>query len=164
MAELLFITPKEMTATTILGGNVDIDKYSFCVANTQISVIEPLLGSILYDKIIDDLENNVLSGIYETLFNEFVKPITKNESVADYIKIASYQVNNGGVFKHQADNSEIVSKDEVITLAEKYSALAQMYVLRFNKWICKNEIEEYKVCQDEVNASRNMKLTAGWKL
>ena len=28
MAELLFITPEEMTKTTIIGGNVDIDKYT----------------------------------------------------------------------------------------------------------------------------------------
>ena len=39
--------------------------------------------------------------------------------------------------------------------------MAQMYVKRFYKWICKNTLIEYKTRQDEVDATRDMKLTAG---
>ena len=59
MAEFLFIQPTEITSTTIMGGNVDIDKYLFCIADTQISVIEPLLGTELYDKILADAEADI---------------------------------------------------------------------------------------------------------
>src|SRR6478735_11670448 len=112
MAELLFITPEEIAATTIMGGNVDIDKYLFCIANVQLTVIEPLLGTELYNKIVDDIENDTLSGLYLKLFDDFVKPITKNESVGQYIEIASYILDNGGLYKHTADNAEIVDKQE----------------------------------------------------
>lgn len=37
-----------------------------------------------------------------------------------------------------------------------------MYIQRFNKWICKNTITEYKTYQDEVNADKNMKVRSGW--
>lgn len=161
MAELLFIQPSEITKTTILGGNVDIDKYQFCIVNAQISVIEPLLGSELYDKIISDIEGETLTGLYATLYNEFIKPITKNEALADYIEMASYTLDNGGLFKHQPDNAEIVDKEEAQFLAGKYHNLAQMYVQRFNKWICKNKLTEYKYSQDEVNAQK-IKVTSGW--
>jgi len=163
MAELLFITPDEMTKSTILSGNTDTDKYLFCIADAQISVIEPLLGSILYDKIKSDIEGLGLSGLYLELYTDFVKPITKNEAVAQYIEIASYTVDNGGVVKHTGDKIEVVSKDECQYLAGKYHNLAQMYIGRFNKWICKNYLEEYKVCQDEVNAQK-VKTSFGWKL
>ena len=164
MAEFLFITPQEMASTTILGGNVDIDKYLFCIANVQLTTIEPLLGTELYDKILTDAENDDLTGLYLTLYNDFVKPITKNESTAQYIEIASYMLTNGGLFKHTGDNIEVVDKQEAQFLAQKYSGLAQMYVKRFEKWICKNPITEYKTYQDDVNADRNIRLTAGWKL
>lgn len=164
MAELLFITPQEMSNTTVLSGNVDLDKYTFCIANVQLTVIEPLLGSELYDKIVNDITNSALSGLYETLFNEFVKPITKNKATAEYIEIASYVLDNGGLYKHTGDNIEVVDKQEAQYLANKYNAMAQMYVQRFEKWICKNKITEYKTYQDEVNALRDIKLTAGWKL
>ena len=161
MAELLFIQPSDITKTTVLGGNVDIDKYQFCIINAQISVIEPLLGTELYDYIIDNF--GTLTGDYETLFNEFVKPITKNEAIAEYIEISSYTLNNGGLFKHSPQDAEIVDKDEAQYLAGKYHSLAQMYIQRINKWICLNNLPEYKHYQDEVSA-QNIKVTSGWYL
>jgi hypothetical protein len=164
MAEFLFITPQEMASTTILGGNVDIDKYLFCIANVQLTIIEPLLGTELYDKILTDAENDELTGLYETMYNDYVKPITKNKAIAEYIEIGQYMVDNGGIYKHTGENIEVVSKDEVMFLSNKYNAYAQMLILRFNKWICNNTIPEFKTYQDDVNANRNIKVTAGWKL
>ena len=164
MAEFLFITPEEIASTTIMGGNVDVDKYLFCIANTQLTVIEPLLGSELYNKIYEDAEADTLTGLYLTLYDNYVKPITKYKSTAEYIEIGQYMVNNGGIYKHTGENVEVVSRDEVLSLSNKYNALSQMYILRFNKWICHNTIVEYKTIQDEVNANRNVKVTAGWKL
>lgn len=163
MAEFLFISPQDITNTTILGGNVDVDKYLFSIANTQITVIEPLLGSILYDKIRAEAELNTLAGLYLTLYNEFVKPIVKNQALAEYIEISSFMISNGGAFKHSPDNAELMDKDEIMLLSQKYSGMADMYVLRFNKWICKNPLPEYKTYQDEVNASsRSINLKGGW--
>jgi len=161
--ELLFITPEEMTSKTILSGNTDTDKYIFCINDAQISVIEPLLGSLLYDKIKTDKENDDLEGLYLELYTDLIKPITKHEAVAQYIEIASYVVDNGGVVKHTGDKIEVVSKEECQYLAGKYHNLAQMYIGRFNKWICNNTISEYKTCQDEVNAQK-VKANFGWKL
>ena len=165
MAELLFIQPSDITKTTVLGGNVDIDKYQFCIVNAQISVIEPLLGTELYNKIVSEITNETITGFYATLYNEYIKPITKNEAIAEYIEISSYTLNNGGLFKHAPQDAEIVDKDEAQYLAGKYHSLAQMYIQRFNKWICKNrnEFPEYKHYQDEVNAQR-IKVTSGWYL
>lgn len=164
MAELLFISPQEMTNTTILGGNIDIDKYVFCISNVQLLTIEPLLGSELYEKLVDDIENDTLAGLYETLLNDFVKPITKNKAVGEYIEIASYILDNGGLYRHTGENIETVDKQEAQYLAGKYNAYAQAYIHRFEKWICKNKLPEYKTSQDNVDALKNIKLTAGWKL
>lgn len=164
MAELLFIAPEEITATTILGGNVDIDKYVFCIASVQITTIEPLLGTELYNKIKNDVENTTLTGLYETLYNDFIKPITKNESLAQYIEIASYMLNNGGLFKHTGDNIEVVDKQEAQFLAQKYSLMAQMYVQRFEKWILYNPLPEYLLFSERVNATKDINLKGGWFL
>ena len=157
----LFITPQQIKSTTVLGGNVDVDKFVFCIESVQVTVIEPLLGTELYDKIVEDWKNDTLTGDYLTLFNEFVQPITLNEATAQYINIAQYTVGNGGIFKHSPDNSEVVDKQEIQSLAQVYHDLAQVIIQRFNKWICKNTITEYKTSQDEVNAQK-IDLPAGW--
>jgi hypothetical protein len=160
MAIKLFITPQQIAQTTIMGGNVDVDKFNFCIDNVQVTVIEPLLGTELYDKMLSDFPT--YTGLYATLYTEYVQPIVKYQATAEYIEISSYTLGNGGLFKHAPENQEIVDKEEAQFLAQKYSAMAQMYVQRFNKWICKNTIAEYKHCQDDVNADGDIKLTAGW--
>lgn len=164
MAELLFIQPSDMTETSVMGGNIDYDKITFHIAFVQLSVIEPLLGTELYDKIISDITGSTLTGIYQTVFDEFVKPITKNIAIAEYVEISSYTLNNGGLFRNAPENTTDVDKEEAQFLAGKYRAAGQLFVVRFNKFICKNAIPEYKRFQDEVNADRDMNLTAGWYL
>lgn len=162
--EFLLIDPTTISKTTILGGNVDIDKYRYCVYNVQLLVLEPLLGTELYTKILADAEANTLAGLYLDLYTKFVKPIVKNEALAEYLEVASYLVTNGGIYKHTAENSEIVDKQEAQFLAGKYHSIGQALIQRFEKWICHNTIAEYKMWQDEVNASKNIKTTGGWYL
>jgi len=162
MAELLFITPQEMTQTTIMGGNVDTDKYTMCILNVQLRIIEPLLGSELYEKIKTDLPSG-LSGLYLTLFDDYVKPITKYEAISDYIAISPYTLANNGLFKNSPENVETVSIKEIEALSDRYSSIAQTFVNRFNKWINQNElnIPEYKISQDKVNAEK-INVNNGW--
>ena len=162
--EYLLIDPTTISKTTILGGNVDIDKYRYCIYNVQLLVLEPLLGTELYAKILADAEANTLAGLYLDLYTKFVKPIVKNEALAEYLEVASYLVTNGGIYKHTAENSEIVDKQEAQFLAGKYHSIGQALIQRFEKWICHNTITEYKTWQDEVNASKNIKTTGGWYL
>ena len=44
---------------------------------------------------------------------------------------AAYQVANGGVFKHNSENSESVTKEEVDSLIDKHRNFAQFYTRRF---------------------------------
>jgi hypothetical protein len=154
MATKLFITPAQIAQTTIMGGNVDVDKFNFCIDNVQVMVIEPMLGATLYDKMLTDFPT--YAGLYATLYTDFIQPIVKYQATAEYLEVASYTLGNGGLFKHAPDNQEVVDKDEAQFLAQKYSAMAQKYVLNFNKWICGKGIAEYDTCNDYV------KLTGGW--
>ena len=43
MATKLFISPQQIQQTTIMGGNVDVDSFQFCIDSVQITVIEPLI-------------------------------------------------------------------------------------------------------------------------
>ena len=161
MAELLLVNPQEMTSKTILGGNIDVDKIPECIKNVQLNVIVPLLGTELYDKIISDIENATLTGLYKELFDKFIKPIMINQSVAKYIDTCSYTISNGGIYKHEAENEIVPDRHEIDTLSNDYRSNANVYVRRFQKWICKNHIPEYKIYQDEVNASKDVNLMSG---
>lgn len=162
MQEILFITHEEIVKTTIIGGNVDIDKFNMCILNTQLRVIEPLLGSELYNKIKTDLPSG-LSGLYLELFEDYVQPITKYDSCSDYISISPYTLSNNGLFKMSPENTQIVSQKEVESLSSRYSSISETFVSRFKKWIDLNgkNIPEYKKFQDGVNAI-DINTNNGW--
>ena len=162
MAEFLFVTPQEIAKTTILGGSIDLDKYVFCIANTQITVLEALLGTQLYNYILTNAENNTLAGKYLELYNNYIKPITKNQALASYIEISPFTIANGGAFKYTPENTQLMDKEDIVMLSQKYSGLADMYIIRFEKWICKNPLPEYKVCQEEVDAEKKLRNIGGW--
>lgn len=150
---VLFLTNNEIAETTIVGGNVERDKYRECIITIQETVIESMLGTLLYDKIVSDLQNSTLADEYLTIFNEFVKPITKWLSVAEYIEVSNYYLGNKGLFKPSSENSEIADKNDRIFLSSKYKSRAQERIERFGKWIKRNNVEEYQRYQDEVNAT-----------
>ena len=162
MKELLLVEVQTVMTDTILSGNVDVDKLKPIIKETQLKTIEELLGSELYDKLISDKENDTLTGDYLVLLNEYVQPILVNQSAASYILISPYSVGNGGFFKRTYNGVETTDTNEVERISQIYSSTAQMYILRFQKWIDKNPLPEYKTYQDEVNASKNINLNNGW--
>jgi len=157
--EILLIRPSEITEFTPLGGNVDIDKYKPCIFDVQVTVIEPLLGTELYEKIRTDFEADTLAGLYLELYNSYLKPILRHQVFAEYSEIASYIVDNGGIFKHQPTDAAIVDKNEVQYLAQTQRTKAQLYIDRARKWLCENSLPEYNRCD-----TTNVKVTSGWYL
>jgi len=159
--EVLLIKSSEITAFTPMGGNVDIDKYTPCIYDVQMMVIEPLLTSELYEKIKTDFAADSLTGLYATLYNDYLKPILRHQTFAEYVEIGSYVVGNGGTYKNVPDNAEVVSKSEVQYLAQTQRSKAQFYIERAKTWLKKNNLPEYgNSCCDKST----IKVTSGWHL
>lgn len=162
MSVFLFISPEKLVKETVIGGNVDTDKYLFAIENAQITTLEPLFGSELYDKLKADYIADTLAGDYLTIYNEYLVPILKYQSAAEYIEVCSYMVENGGIFRPQPDNKEIPTRQDIDSFAQKYRGLAESFIQRFQKWICLHNIEEYKLNQDEVNADKDINSLGGF--
>lgn len=164
MAILLFVTPLELVQATLMGGNVDVDKYAPIMENVQDKTIQEMLGTELYDKIIADKIANTITGVYLTILNDFVKPVTKFETCANYITLAPFVLGNAGLFKNQPDKAIQVEKEEKESLSQWHHAIAEMHKNRFLKWINLNSasVTEYKTIQDEVDASKSQNLNTGW--
>lgn len=160
--EFLFVSPTSLKATTIIGGNIDNDKIVYIISDVQNTTILPLLGQELYDVIYTGAEADNLTGLYLELYTKFIQPITKYQTVANYVLISNYMVDNGGSVIHQGDNLTPMSATELNSLAGTYSGMADTYIHRFEDWICRNHLDEYKIHQDGVDASKNISNRSGW--
>lgn len=162
MESVLFASPQEITISTIIGGNVDVDKYNMYISDTQIITIKPLLGSLLYNKIVADVTNSTLSGLYLTLVNEYVKPITKYQSASNFVALSSFTLNNGGVFKNAPKDAQVATNKEVEGISDRYSSMAQIFVTNFYTWIADNPLVEYTTQQVGIKPT-SIHVNNGWR-
>ena len=163
----LLITANDLTQNTIMGGNIDPQKYVHVIKEAQIFIVEPILGTKLYNKIVTDFENSSLAGDYKTVLDDYVKPILIYSVAAEFILVHSYNIANGGVFKSSPQDSEPVSKSEVDFLVQEQHNKADAYIKRLKKYLCSVSIPEYVQSQDnnyDLYPDKSMQFSGGWKL
>jgi hypothetical protein len=139
----ILIKQDELTRNTIIGGNVDVDRYLQAIKACQNLLIKPLLGTDLYNKIVADYETNSLSGLYLEMFNDYITEMIIHGSAEIYLSQGAYMITNNGITKGKTDSSESVSKEEVDYLVQASRKLYNLYQEQFLSWIKLNNIVEY---------------------
>lgn len=127
----LFITLKELKRKSIFDGNIDADKIIQFIEVAQDTEIQTYLGTKLYDKLQSDIIADSLTGNYKTLVDDYIKPMLIWYTQAAYIPYAAYQISNGGIYKHNSENSTAVDQSEINSLASHATETAEFYTQRF---------------------------------
>jgi len=166
MATALFISRTDLVKNSILDGNVDTDKFIQFIKIAQQIDVRNYLGSELYNRISNDITNSTLSGNYLTLVRDYIQPMLIHFAMVQYLPFAAYQIKNGGIYKHQSENAESVSKDEVDYLVQKERDFAEYYTKRFIDYMAFNQtlFPEYTSnSNDDIYPDTN-DLFNGWIL
>jgi len=104
----------------------------------------------MQELIVDDEIDLPANADYKTLLNDYLTPMLIWFAQSDYYMFASYQVSNGGVFKHRSESSETLSMQEVQYLVENSRNKAEFYTRRFLDYMTFNN-DKYS----EYNAANN---------
>jgi hypothetical protein len=165
MATALFITRKDLIKNTALSGNVDTDKFIQFVKLAQEIHVRNYLGTDLYDKISQDIIDDDLSGDYLTLVNDYIQDMLIHFAMAEYLPFAAYSISNSGVHKHDSENSQLASKQEIDQLIAKERDYAEYYTNRFIEYMSFNAQskfpEYYSNNNDDVYPDKDV-LFNGW--
>ena len=152
----ILIKQEELTRNTLIGGNVDTDRYLQAIKACQNLLIKPILGIALYNKITTDFENKNLTGLYLEMFDDYIKEMIIHGSAEIYLAQGAYMVTNNGITKTKTDSSETVSKEELDFLVESSRKLYRLYEEQFYTWIKDNPVPEY------INNDIKYKTYGGW--
>lgn len=167
MAEyVLFVTRNDIVRFTALNGNVDVDRYlQFCKL-AQDRMVQPLLGTKLFEKLQNDIKNNVLINPYKALLEDKIKNIVLHYAMTEYLPWASIQVSNKGVFKFTQENGQIVDRTEIDLLIEKSRSYGEFYAQRFIDFICLNNstFPEYNSNVNDDISPTTQNYWGGWVL
>ena len=166
----LFITTDDLRRKSIIGGAVDADKFVQFIEVAQDIHIQNYLGTKLYDKISSLIVNDTIddsgNAVYKTLLNDYLTPMLIWFAQSDYYMFASYQVSNGGVFRHRSESSETPSMQEIKSLVDSSRDNAEFYVRRFLDYMDNNNnsYPEYNdVNEDGMYPDKNENFN-GWVL
>jgi hypothetical protein len=139
MSTALWIKREDLVRNTVISGNVDTDKFIQFIAIAQDIHLQNYTGTRLYDKISNDIIAGTLTGRYLTLVNDYLQPMLIHWAMVEYLPFAAYTIGNGGVFKHNSENSTTAEKIEVDYLVGKARDLAQYYTDRFITYMSYNQ-------------------------
>jgi len=167
MATALFISREDLVRNTIINGTVDSDKFLPFIKLSQIQHIQNYLGTRLYNKISQDIINGSLTGDYQTLVNEYVQPALIHFAMVDFLPFSSFEIKNGGIFKHSSETATQPSKDEVDYLVQKHRNFAEFYTRRMIDYLTFNgssKFPEYYTNQNEDMYPDKSASFVGWVL
>ena len=166
MAQALFVSRDEIVKFTALNGNIDVDNFVQWVKVAQDIHIQNYLGTKLFKKINDDIVAGTLAGNYLSLTNVYVKPMLVHWAMVEFLPFAAYTIANKGVYKHNSENSDTVSKEEVDFLVEKERSIAENYTRRFIDYMSFNNslFPEYNTNSNADVYPDKQSDFAGWQL
>jgi hypothetical protein len=146
----LWIKREDLVRNTLISGNLDTDRFIQFISIAQDIHLQNYTGTKLYDKISNDIIAGTLANPYLALVNDYLQPMLIQWALCEYLPFAAYTVGNGGVFKHNSENSTTAEKIEVDYLVGKARDLAQYYTDRFITYMSYNQASF-----PEYNANNN---------
>ena len=153
MATIILIKAQDITKNTLVGGNADQSVYSD-IKNAQITQIKPLLGDDLYEKICGDYASQSLTGDYEIMYEDYIKPLVIHSATEMFLSHHAYKVSDIGIVKFSTETSVTVSKEEVDFLVQNERKLYENYKREFLRWINTKDIPEWEiVCEGDESGS-----------
>lgn len=150
-----------------MGGNVDADKFMHLVDDSQVMILEPILGTKLYNKILNDFNDSSITGEYLQLLNSYVKPMLWHSVYAQYLRDGLILARNNGMFTASPDNAQIADLDSVKYIQKGAQSKADVYIERLERFLCDTNLPEYDRAQDndyDIKPNKDVQTLGGWYL
>lgn len=132
---VLLIDENILKERTAIHGNIDPKLLYPEIKAAQDMYIEPILGSALFNKIINEVDAATITGTYKSLLDDYIIDALCWYVVSALPDAISYQFWNKGVVRKQGDSTELPSMSELLDISNKYRNRAEWYGERLNKYL-----------------------------
>ena len=139
-----------------INGNIDTTKILPHIKTAQDMQLQPVLGTKLLTKCQQYVDSgdyyNDTEPDYNVLINDYITPCLVFYSLAAYFPFQLYEIANGGIYRHQSENSITSDKNEMEALAAKSLNNAQFYGRRLNDYLCEKGSKTYPELNENTGA------------
>ena len=159
---VLLISPAMIKERTPVHDNLDEKLLHPIIKVCQDMFIHPLLGSALFNKIINDVDGGTITGDYKDLLDDYIIDCLCWHTLSKLVMDTSYQIWNKGLLRKQGENTEQPPIEELQAMSNEYRNRGEWYGERLRKYLIANStatvLPEYfngNTEIDSLNPSRN---------
>lgn len=158
----LFVNEDKLKNSTAINYNVDTAFLLPFLKIAQDKHLQMILGTRLYNKISNDIENRDLDGVYKTLVDDYVQDCLVHYALVEALPFISYQIKNGSITQKNSENGTAATREDVNYLVQKERDTAEFYGQRVVDYLCYNSSSypEYTTNNDaEIEPIKNAYFT-----
>ena len=148
--KILFITPQTIKERTGLHANVDEKLISPEIMTAQDMFIHTALGTALYNRLLDGIENNNLTDAEENLITGYISDTLVYYVLSELPVGLSMQFYNKGLIRKSGEGQTEPSMQDMIDVANRYKARAEFYKDRLILYI-KETASKGQLFQEYIN-------------
>lgn len=146
----LLISLKFIKANSVIDNNVEDKLIQSTIWYCQKQYVEKLLGTVLYNAIIDEVEANagtIPTALYSTLIDEYVADMLLKYVMFEVQVPLTYKMRNKSVGKNTDPNQQPVDYVQHRYLKDFYKDKAEYFATRTYDYLCYNS-EDYPLWED----------------
>ena len=159
MENTLLINYDDILFYTQITGEIDQYRIMPHILNAQILYLEPILGTSLYEKILNLVANDTISGStnYNTLLLQYITPSVVFHTMELFIPLNAFQIADGGTFQFTPSNAQYSPLTDIDKIATKYKIVGSKYDDKLYAYLCKNKdlYPEYTADDNLVKRTEN---------
>lgn len=148
MARVFLISEATLKKNSVINNNVD-DMYILpAIEYAQDAGLQPLLGTKLYNKLMDLVDSNAITGAtdYKYLLDEYTTPYLINKVTADIQLPLTFKLRNQGVVQNTCDNTYVPSLKDIQYVIQSYENKANFYGNRLSDYLKANRSKYPEYC------------------
>lgn len=120
----LLINIEDVAKLSGFDGNIENDTISPFIFMAQNSEIKRILGIPLYNKLMEDYEEETLTGPYSDIYENYASVILAYFTCSFYLQLGIPKVSQNGAYLVTPEKTEQVFDEKTDKMAAKYEKLA----------------------------------------
>jgi len=139
MTTTFIVSESKVKQYTPLNNNVDNELVTNCIREAQDIHLQTVIGTKLYRKILSEIKNDTLSGIYKTIVDEYIENFLIYAVYYESLDEINTRPRNNGLLKPSGgENSQSISTSDYQLKRQGVKNKMEFYAQRLAEYLCEN--------------------------
>jgi len=125
-----FLSEETLKERTVVSAHVDTKLLNQAIWDVQERVMQPILGTTLYNRLVAGIDAEDLTAEETTLLEDYLTNAMLFYVIAELPYMLGYKFHNKNVLKKTAENAEAASMSELADVMKYYMNKAEFYEQR----------------------------------